>query len=59
MPDVYILEMVADWAGAGRAITGKWSIVEWYEKNKNNIQLEVSTRRRVENLMSFWENMND
>jgi len=52
MPYKYILEMVADWMGAGRAITGKWEVKEWYEKNKDNIKLEIVTRRFVESILS-------
>ena len=37
MPEKYAREMVADWAGAGRAITGKWETLEWYEKNQEKI----------------------
>lgn len=51
MPDKYILEMVADWAGAGKAITGKWEVKDWYYKNKYNIILNDKTRIRVENLI--------
>lgn len=51
MPEQYVREMVADWCGAGRAITGKWDIMEWYDKNKDNIILHAQTRRRVEYLL--------
>ena len=37
IPNVYVREMVADWFGAGRAITGKWEGKEWYENNKYNM----------------------
>lgn len=52
MPRKYILEMVADWMGAGRAITGRWAVVEWYEKNKDQILLHPNTRVEVERLLS-------
>jgi len=48
MPTKYIYEMVADWMGAGRAITGKWEVREWYEKNKNEILLSKRTKLMVE-----------
>lgn len=48
MPHCYVLEMVADWLGAGRAITGKWEADDWYEKNKEKILLGPLTRRCVE-----------
>lgn len=51
MPEKYAREMVADWAGAGRAITGKWEVGEWYEKNKGKILLHSATRIFVESLI--------
>ena len=51
MPRRYVLEMVADWMGAGRAITGQWETAEWYQKNRDNIQLHPATRRLVEWLL--------
>ena len=44
MPIKYVREMVADWAGAGKAITGKWEVRDWYLKNKNKIILHPQTR---------------
>lgn len=52
MPHKYILEMVADWMGAGRAITGKWEVKEWYRKNKDNIRLHYETRKVVQCILS-------
>lgn len=51
MPRRYMLEMVADWMGAGRAITGRWEVAEWYAKNRDTIQLAPSTRQAVEDLI--------
>ncbi len=51
MPEKYILEMVADWMGAGRAITGKWEVVHWYNKNQSKIVLSSNTRARVKELL--------
>lgn len=47
MPKHFAREMVADWMGAGRAITGKWEVQEWYAKNHAKIQLHPDTRRLV------------
>jgi hypothetical protein len=44
----YAHEMVADWWGAGRAITGKWDLPSWYSKNAHIIQLHKNTRIIVE-----------
>lgn len=47
MPLRYIKEMLADWEGAGRAITGKVEYVSWYMKNRSNILLHPDTERQV------------
>ncbi len=47
---LYIKEMVADWKGAGRAITGINDPQEcktWYNKNQNKIKLESFTKSYV------------
>ena len=52
MPDVCIREMVADWFGAGRAITGSWSNVHsWYADNRDRILLTDDDRDRAEELL--------
>lgn len=52
IPDKYIREMIADWAGAGRAITGEWEVSEWYYSNKDKIILENKTRILVETILA-------
>lgn len=51
MPLTYVREMLADWIGAGRAITGKNETPAWYQKNRANIQLHPQTRQLVEFLL--------
>ena len=51
MPHTYIREMVADWIGAGRAITGKYEVAQWYEKNQHKMMLADGTRFVVERLL--------
>ena len=51
MPYKYANEMLADWAGAGRAIAGEWKVAEWYERNKERIQLHPTTRGYVESVL--------
>jgi hypothetical protein len=51
MPKKYVLEMVADWMGAGKAITGRWEVKEWYAKNKLKIMLNPKTRKQVETII--------
>lgn len=47
MPEHFVREMVADWAGAGRAINGKWEICDWFLKNQNRMNLHPETRGLV------------
>jgi hypothetical protein len=47
------LEMVCDWKGAARALhignkENNYLMLEWYEKNKSNMQLNPETRDWVE-----------
>lgn len=53
MPDLYIREMVADWAGASKTYGG--NLKEWYEKTKPHRMLESNTRLLVE----YYLNMVD
>lgn len=52
MADTYVREMVADWWGAGRAITGNWSADEWYQKNADKMRLDNFTRAHVEMILA-------
>lgn len=51
IPEKYLLEMLADWMGAGRAIKGFWDIEQWYKQNKFKIVLHPKTRGLVEMFM--------
>lgn len=51
MPEHFAREMVADWMGAGRAITGRWEVAEWYATNRARIHLNSATRALVESLI--------
>lgn len=53
MPHKYALEMVADWMGAGRAISGRWEYLEWYTKNREKIVLHDNTRHFVEEILGI------
>lgn len=53
MPEKYVREMVADWMGAGRAITGEWGAAAWYMKHKGNIFLHEKTRKLVEKILGL------
>ena len=53
MPEGVIREMVADWAGAGRAIGGKWEVWSWYNQQRGQIRLEEGTAKRVDELLEL------
>ena len=53
MPEIYVKEMIADWIGAGIAITGKREVGQWYLKNKDKMMLHKNTRDRIENELLF------
>ena len=48
IPEDFVREMVADWAGAGRAITGKWEVAAWYQKNAARILLHPASSTLAE-----------
>ena len=55
MPEKYWREMVADWWGAGRAITGNWDARNWYAKN-TALKLHPDTRMAVAELLRETSN---
>lgn len=58
MPDADRKEMLADWIGAGKA-QGNPYVWEWYEKNRDNINLHFDTfwwvRTELSKKKSGWE----
>lgn len=60
MPDKYKKEMLADWIGAGKAITDSDNCKEWYKNNKDKMLLHKNTRLWIENKIftgfeGYWE----
>lgn len=55
MDDADIREMLADWIGAGWAITGEPDPRPWYEKNREEIQLHPASRGLLEELLQRVE----
>jgi len=53
MPDKARREMLADWRGAGRAITGKDNTPEWYRDNKDKMILHPDTREWIERALGI------
>ena len=44
IPEKYLREMIADWIGAGMAISGRTDWRPWYEANKNKMILHPEAR---------------
>lgn len=53
IPEKFVREMVADWCGAGRAITGEWEVRDWYETNRHKILLHPATQIQVVALINI------
>ena len=51
MPLRYRKEMLADWRGAGRAITGSDDTVTWYEQHKSKMMLAPETKKWIDERM--------
>lgn len=51
MPTEYVYEMVADWDGAGRAITGKSDPTSWYNRNGEKMIMHNETRATVVHIL--------
>jgi len=51
IPYKFVVEMICDWHGAGKAVGRKFSDGKWYLENKNKIQLNPQTRKEVEKLV--------
>lgn len=54
MPDRYAREMVADWIGAGIAITGRDNLQGWYAENRDKMLLGPATRQWVDAFVAGW-----
>ena len=48
IPHRYRKELLADWTGAGKAITGRNNNRTWYLKNKDRMKLGPITREHIE-----------
>lgn len=48
IPSNYRKELLADWHGAGKAITGKNNTKEWYFKHKDKYQFHPNTTKWIE-----------
>lgn len=51
MPYKYVLEMVCDWIGAGKAQNSELSCHEWYKAHKHKMHFHDSTKKDLEFLL--------
>ncbi len=54
IPRKYVLEMVSDWTGAGKA-QGTPDVLKWYQGSKDKMLLHPDTRKEIEELIGFKE----
>lgn len=48
IPEKYLLEMLCDWWGAWKARDSKMTPKQWYNKNKDTMQLHPDSRKYLE-----------
>lgn len=53
MPLTYVLEMIADWKGAGKAYTGSNDCKPWYLANRDKMVLHPHTQAQIEDLLGI------
>jgi len=51
MKDKYLVEMLCDWTGAGKAQGFGDNTKEWYLKNNSKMQLHPDTKKQIEQLL--------
>lgn len=51
MPYKYLIEMICDWNGAGKAQKSTLTTLEWYEKNKEKIIISDKTKEKLLELL--------
>lgn len=54
MPDQYRKEMLADWRGASKAITGADNTLNWYKTNYKKMRLHPETRTWIERELGLY-----
>lgn len=59
IPDIYLLEMVADWYGAGRAIAGRKTVGPWYNNNKNKMLMSQRSMMVLETIIKNLDGKGD
>jgi hypothetical protein len=58
MPRKYVIEMICDWRGAGRAYSGESNPLKWYQTNRSKMNLHPDTMNFVDTYLhgeQYWE----
>lgn len=55
MPDISIIEMIADWWSFSWKRGNLFEIFDWYEKHKGGMILHPETRRKVETILNLMK----
>ena len=58
IPKVYMLEMICDWKGAGKA-QGTPDTIAWYKTNGHKMQLNSKTRKEIEDILGINNNYDE
>lgn len=53
IPETYVREMLADWEGAGLAITGKADAQGWYIRQQKKFIFHPDTRKLIESFLGL------
>lgn len=53
MPEVYALEMIADWMGASKAYTGSWDMADWLHNHMPRIRVHSKTAEFLRSNLDF------
>jgi hypothetical protein len=51
MPETYVREMIADWMGASKVITGSWDISKWLNQNGPDMHFHDDTIVIIDKVM--------
>ena len=53
MPSSSVREMIADWLGKGKSLTGSWDMTEWIFTNLPKMRLHPDTRKAIMEILYY------
>lgn len=51
MPEIYALEMIADWEGSEMTYSNRWDMTEWLNDNIHKVNIHPNTALFLENIL--------